>query len=95
MISDGLIEEYGKGKTHKKNSFVTQADLFFLDDLGFVEIGHGVFAVVFILRVWLASTIHLEEFLDTVVAGCDNISAFLDEFVFGFDFFEKVLNLSW
>ena len=55
-----------------------------------VEVGHDVFAIAFFLGVWLAGSVQLEEFLNAVVASRDDVSALLDNSIFGLDFFEEM-----
>jgi len=66
-----------------------------LNYLGSIEIGQDVFTIAFFLGVCLACSVHFEEFLDTIVAGLDDGPAFLDNSIFGLDFFEEMLNLGW
>ena len=61
-----------------------------MDNLRFVEVGHDVFAIAFFLGVWLTGSVKLEELLDAAVAGCNYVSALLDDSIFGLDFFEKM-----
>jgi hypothetical protein len=51
------------------------------------EIVLNDFAVAFFFGVWLACSVQLDELLDAVIAGCDGISAFLDNSIFGVNFF--------
>lgn len=87
------LRRVGKGRereTYQQSSLLTQPNLFFLDNLRFVEVGHDVFAIAFFFGVWLTSAIHFEKFLNATVASCNDISALLDNSIFGLDFFEKM-----
>lgn len=64
-----------------------------MNDLCFVVVCHGVFAVAVFFGVELAAAVHFQELLDAVIAGCYVRSAFLDDAVFGLDFFEEMLDL--
>ena len=79
----------GKG-TYQQSGLLAQADFFLLDDLRFVEVGHDVFAVAFFLWVRLTGSVQLEELLDAVVAGRDDVAALLDDSIFGLDLFEEM-----
>ena len=85
-----LAGKGGRRGTYQQSSLVTQAHLFLLDNLRFVEVGHDVFAIAFFLGVWLTGSIKLEELLDAAVAGCNYVSALLNDSIFGLDFFEKM-----
>ena len=77
-------------ETYQQSGLLAQAHFFLLDNLRFVEVGHDVFAIAFFFGVWLTGSVELEEFLDAAVASCDDISALLNDSVFGLDLLEKM-----
>jgi len=93
-VADLEIEAFDLS-VEQKGGFVAQADFFFLDGLRFFEIRHGYVAVVLLFGVCLPGAVVLEELLDTVVAGCDYVAAFLDHSIFGLDLLEEMLDFRW
>ncbi|KAL8957216.1 MAG: hypothetical protein Q9193_005457, partial [Seirophora villosa] len=78
----------------KEGGAFAEADFLFLEDLGFVVVREDGFGVGFVFGVFLAGAVGFEEFLDAGVAGGGIGSAFLDDAVFGLDFFEEVSDFS-
>lgn len=77
-------------KTYQQSGLLAQANLFLLDHLRFVEVGHDVFAIAFFFGIRLTGSVQLEELLDAVVASRDDVSALLDDSIFGLDLFEEM-----
>lgn len=69
---------------------LAEAYFFFLEYVGFVVVCEDGFGVGFVFWVFLAGAVGFEEFLDAGVVGGDVRSAFLDDAVFGLDFFEEM-----
>lgn len=89
-----MKEYYGRRKTYEESSFLTQANLFILDNLGFIILSHDSLAIYLVFGNWLASPIHFDKFLNTAIAACDLVLTFLHDSVFGLDFLQEMLDLS-
>lgn len=85
-IADLEIEAFDLSVEHEGYP-IGEADLLFLEGLGFVVIGEDGFRVGFFLRVRLTGTIQLEEFLDACIARSGIRSTVLNDSIFGLDLF--------
>jgi len=79
--------------SYKGRGFLTQADLFFLDDLSFVEICHDILDVCLFFGVRLACAVGFQELLNAAITGIDDASAFLYDSIFGLDLLQEMGNL--
>lgn len=81
----------GKGKcTYKSSSLFAQANFLLLDSLRLVEIRLDVLHVRLLLGIGMAGTIGSYESLYVVVPSVDGTTTFLDNAIFGLDFFEQM-----
>ena len=79
--------------TYQSCGFFAQADLLFLDDLGFIEVRHDILNKRLFFRIRLASARRFQKFLDTGFAGIDDASAFLDDSILSLDLLQQVCDL--